>query len=437
MKRSKCELLAPAGDLEKLKMAVLYGADAVYMSAKQFGLRAAAGNFENDDIKEGVEIAHNAGCKVYQTMNIFAHNNHIKDIPKGIEAARDNKVDALIISDAGVIRMVRRLAPEMEIHLSTQASCTNLESMKFWIDNGVKRVVLARELSLDEIKGIRESLDRDDEKIADGKACAAYSDAEIEVFVHGAMCVSYSGRCLLSNYMTHRNANQGMCAHPCRWKYNVVEEKRPGEYMPVEEDENGTYIFNSRDLCMIKHIPDIIHAGADSLKIEGRNKSAYYVASITSAYRQALDHWYECEESSDTFEEAKEKYAKKADVFFEEVCKASHREFSTGFFFGKPDEEGQVYGSAVYQRDFTFCGIVTEYDEETGIATVEQRNRFFKGDDIEVMCPHMPGFAYKVDNMKNDKGEDIDVAPHAQMKLFMNFGRPVEVGSILRKNSDG
>lgn len=422
MIKNRCEVLAPAGDIEKLKMAVLYGADAVYLSNKSLGLRAAANNFSEEEIRQGVEIAHAAGCKVYQTMNIFAHNAHMKKVPEAVAAAVENGVDALIVSDAGVIRTIRRLAPDMEIHLSTQASCTNIESMKFWIDNGVKRVVLARELSLKEISDIRADLDEENDEM--------YDNAEIEAFVHGAMCVSYSGRCLLSNYMTHRNANQGMCAHPCRWKYNVVEEQRPGEYMPVEEDGNGTYIFNSRDLCMIKHIPDLLKAGVNSLKIEGRNKSAYYVASITSAYRKAVDYWYECVKTSG---EPEKKYAEKAEEFFEEVCKASHREFSTGFFFGKPDEEGQVYNSAVYQRDYTFCGIVIEYDEETGEAVVEQRNRFFKGDILDVMSPSHLSFDYAVETMKNENDEEIDVAPHAQMKVKMKFAQPVEVGTILRK----
>jgi len=408
---NKIELLAPAGSLEKLKMAIEYGADAVYLGGEAYGLRAGAENFAPGEMEEGVEYAHSRGKKVYLTMNIIPHNEDIEGMAEYVKVVTKIGVDAILVSDPGVYSIVREASPDMEIHLSTQANNTNWKSAEFWYRHGVKRIVLARELSLKEIEEIRER---------------APKDLEVEVFVHGAMCISYSGRCLLSSYMAGRDANRGECAHPCRWKYYLVEEKRPGEYMPVYENERGTFIFNSRDLCMIEHIPELINTGVSSLKIEGRMKSSFYVATVVKAYRDAIDAYYSDPEGY--------RFNPK---WLEEISKVSHREFTTGFYFNKPTEKDQIYNTSSYIRGYDFVGIVMEYDSKTGIATVEQRNRMFLGDEIEVVRPKGDFFIQKIESMKNSDGESIDVAPHPQMTVYMPMEKPVEKFTMLRRKAGG
>lgn len=413
MNRSKTirrpELLAPAGNLEKLKMAVVYGADAVYLGGEEYGLRAAAGNFSDDELEEGIAFAHAHGRKVYLTMNIIPHNKDFDGMAEYIARVRDMGADAVIFSDPGVYDMLRRYAPGMELHLSTQANNTNWRSAAFWHRHGVKRIILARELSIDEIREIRRNVPE---------------DLELEIFVHGAMCISYSGRCLLSNYMASRDSNRGQCAHPCRWNYRLVEEKRPGQYFPVYENERGTYIFNSKDLCLIEHIPEIAESGISSLKIEGRMKSSYYVATVVKAYREALDAYISDPEGY-TFDKA----------WLEEISKASHREYTTGFFYSKPTGDGQVYGSSSYIREYDFVGLVTAYDEKTGTAAIEQRNRFAVGDELEVVPPKGPYRIQKVTEMRNADGEVIEAAPHPQMTVYMHMDRPVEPYTMLRRKA--
>lgn len=403
----KVELLAPAGNLEKLKMAIIYGADAVYLGGEAFGLRANADNFTRDDLKAGLEFAHSRGKKVFVTMNIIPHNDDFPGMPNYIRELTELGVDAIILSDPGVYSLVKGISPQMEIHLSTQANNTNYMSARFWYDHGVKRIVLARELSIKEIKEIRDKIP---------------SDLDLEIFIHGAMCISYSGRCLLSNYMTGRDSNRGLCAHPCRWQYHLMEEKRPGEYFPVYENERGTFIFNSKDLCMIEYLPQIIDAGVTSLKIEGRMKSSYYVATVVKAYRQALDAYYELGENY--------KFETK---WLEEVSKASHREFTTGFYFEKPSSETQIYHTSSYIRDYDFIGMVIDYDKNTGIATVEQRNRMVKGEEIEIVNPEGDFFVQKIQYMKNIDGEEIDAAPHPQMIVYMPVEQEVYPYTMLRR----
>ena len=404
---NKVELLAPAGSLEKLKMAIIYGADAVYMGGEEFGLRAFAENFSPAEMEEGIEFAHARGKKVYITMNIFPHNADLDGMPAYVRDIAKLGVDAIILSDPGVYSIVKEEAPDMELHLSTQANNTNWRSASFWYNHGVKRIVLARELSFEEIGEIRAKVP---------------ADMELEAFVHGAMCISYSGRCLLSNYMAGRDSNRGQCAHPCRWKYHLVEEKRPGEYMPVFENERGTFIYNSKDLCMIEHVPDLVKAGISSLKIEGRMKSSFYVATVVKAYREAIDAYYENPEQYRFREE-----------WHEEVSKASHREFTTGFYFDRPKGEGQIYHTSSYIRDYDFVGMVTAYDRSTGIATVEQRNRMFEGEEIEVVNPKGPYFIQQIRGMRNAEGENIEVAPHPQMTVYMAMDREVEPFTLLRR----
>lgn len=404
----RIELLAPAGNLEKLKMAIIYGADAVYLGGEEFGLRASAGNFGSDELKEGISFAHSRGKKVYVTMNIIPHNEDFDGMPEYIRKLRDMGADAVIFSDPGIFDMLRQVAPDMELHLSTQANNTNWRSAAFWHRQGVKRIILARELSLGEIREIRKNVPK---------------DLELEMFVHGAMCISYSGRCLLSNYMAGRDANRGLCAHPCRWKYHLVEEKRPGEYMPVYEDERGTYIFNSKDLCLIDRLPDIIGSGITSLKIEGRMKSSYYVATVVKAYREALDSYIADPEGYVFYKS-----------WIKEMSKASHREYTTGFFDEKSSGRGQIYESSSYIREYDFVGLVTSYDSASGIATIEQRNRFVIGDELEVVSPKGPFDIHKVTSMKNEDGEDIDAAPHPQMTVYMPM-EPVEPYAMLRRKS--
>jgi U32 family peptidase len=403
----KIELLAPAGNMEKLRMAIIYGADAVYIGGEKFGLRASAGNFNIEEIKEAVHFVHEQCKKLYVTVNIIPHNEDFIGLSEYLKDIEDAGVDAIIFSDPGVYLVAKESVPNMELHLSTQANNTNYRSAEFWHKQGVKRIVLARELSFEEIKETVEKSPK---------------DLEFETFVHGAMCMSYSGRCLLSNYMVGRDANKGECAHPCRYKYYLVEERRPGQYMPIEEDERGAYIFNSKDLCMIEYIPELVDAGITSFKIEGRMKSAYYVASVVRAYRMAIDSYL-----ADPL-----KYVFKQE-WLEEFSKASHREFSTGFYNNKPDSSGQVYDSSAYVRDYAFTGLVLEYNEETGIATIEQRNKMVLGDEIEVIGPKRDMFAQKLEKMWNADGEEIESAPHPQMIIKIKMAKPVAKFDILRR----
>lgn len=381
------ELLAPAGNLEKLKTAIIYGADAVYIGGEVYGLRAMADNFDKEKMIEGLKFAHERGKKVYVTVNIFAHNADIDGMGKYIKELDEIGVDAVIVSDLGVLSIVKEVAPNLEVHISTQANNTNYKTVEFYHKLGVKRVVLARELSLKEIKEIRNRIPE---------------EMELEAFVHGAMCMSYSGRCLLSNYMTGRDANRGACAHPCRYKYYLMEEKRPGEYFEVFEDNRGTYIMNSNDLCMIEHIPELIESGIKSFKIEGRMKSSYYVASVIKAYRDAIDSYLKNGENY-SFNPK----------WMEELSKASHREFSTGFYYGKP--KGQVYETSQYIRTHDIVGLVIDYNKETGTATIEQRNKILKGEEVEILTPNEENFSITLDKMWNEDGEEIDATPHPQM----------------------
>ncbi|WP_066507669.1 peptidase U32 family protein [Abyssisolibacter fermentans] len=404
---NKVELLAPAGNLDKLKMALIYGADAVYLGGQAFGLRAQAKNFDIDQMKEGVDFAHKRNKKVYVTLNIIPHNEDLVNLPEYLKQLDEINVDAVIVSDPGVIEIIKQTTPNMEIHLSTQANATNYAAANFWYNQGVKRVIVARELSLEEIKCMNEKTPE---------------NLDIEAFIHGAMCISYSGRCLLSNYMTHRDANRGECAQACRWKYNLVEEQRPNEYYPVYEDERGTYIFNSKDLCMIDSIPQMIESGVTSLKIEGRMKSVYYVAAVVRAYRMVIDEYYR----------DKDNY-KFNDKWLNELKKVSHRDFTKGFFFGKPTGEDQLYTSSSYIRNYDFVGLVLDYDEETNIATVEQRNRVIVGDKVEIFGPNKECFTQKIEKLWNKNDKEIDSAPHAQQIYKLRVAKPVCKYDIIRK----
>lgn len=409
-KLNKPELLAPAGDLEKLKIAVLYGADAVYIGGEAYGLRAKAKNFGLDTMAEGIQFTHDHGAKVYITANIFAHNADFEGMAEYFKAVEKIGADALIISDLGVFSVAKEAVPNMEIHVSTQANNTNYMSASMWYKLGAKRVVIARELSFGEVKQIRENIPE---------------DMDIEAFVHGAMCISYSGRCLLSNYLSGRDANKGACSHPCRWKYHLVEETRPGEYMPIEENERGTYIYNSKDLCMIEHIPDILESGIMSLKIEGRMKTPFYVGTVVKAYRQAIDDYMT----------SPDLYREKLPQYLEEVSKASHRDYTEGFYYEKPDGNQQIYNSNTYIRGFDFIGMVQEdSNPETGIAIVEQRNKFCVGDTIEVMPAKGNAFTMKVSKLWDADGNPVESAPHPQQILQILFDKPVKKYDMLRKN---
>ena len=402
----KTELLAPAGNMEKLKMALLYGADAVYLGGKAFGLRAFGGNFTNEELQEAVDFAHKLGKKIYVTVNIFPHNSDIAKLPAYLTFLNEIKVDAILVADLGVFTLAKEYAPDVELHISTQANNTNWAAVNAWAELGASRVVLAREMSLEEIKEIREK-------------CSV----ELEMFVHGAMCISYSGRCLMSNYLTGRDANRGSCAQPCRWNYALVEEKRPGQYFPVLEDERGTYIFNSKDMCLLPYLPDVIASGVDSLKIEGRMKSVHYAASVVKAYREAIDNYFAAPEQ---FEVKKE--------WVEELDKVSHRAYTTGFYYGRPTEKDQIYGTSSYTQTSDFVGLVLDYDEKTGFATVEQRNNMKVGQEIEIFQPHLAGYRQILQEMYNDEGEAIQVAPHPQQIVKIRMDKPVEPYGILRRD---
>ena len=402
----KVELLVPASNLEVLKTAVIYGADAVYIGGEAYGLRAKAKNFSLADMREGIAFAHERGVKVYVTANILAHNYDLDGARSYFKELKEIKPDALIISDPGMFTIAKEECPEIEIHISTQANNTNYMTYLFWHKMGVARVVSARELSLREIKEIRENIP---------------DDLEIESFIHGAMCISYSGRCLLSNYFTGRDANHGACTHPCRWKYAVVEEQRPGEYLPVYENERGTYIFNSKDLCMIEYIPEIIDAGINSLKIEGRMKTALYVATVARTYRKALDD----------FAESEEKYRANMDWYRSEISKCTYRQFTTGFYFGKPDENTQIYDNNTYVNEYIYLGIVGEMDDR-GFVRIEQRNKFCKGDVIEIMKPDGRNIPVTVNAIYDDEGNEVESAPHPQQVLWLDLSEKPQQYDLLR-----
>ena len=403
---NKPELLVPASSLEVLKTAVIFGADAVYIGGEAFGLRAKAKNFSMEDMKEGIAFAHERGVKVYVTANILAHNSDLKGAEEYFKELKVIGPDALIISDPGMFTIAQRVWPDVEIHISTQANNTNYETFLFWQRMGAKRVVSARELSIHEIRQIRDNIP---------------DDLEIETFIHGAMCISYSGRCLLSNYFTGRDANHGACTHPCRWKYAVVEEKRPGEYLPVYENERGTYIFNSKDLCMIEYIPEIVNAGIDSLKIEGRMKTALYVATVARTYRKAIDDYFESEE----------KYRQNMDWYKAEIAKCTYRQFTTGFFFGKPDETTQIYDSNTYINEYIYLGIVDTVTED-GLARFEQRNKFSVGEEIEFMKPDGTNIFTKVEKMYNEKMDEIESCPHPSEVTYIKCSEVPEKYDLLR-----
>ncbi|MBQ6887173.1 MAG: U32 family peptidase [Lachnospiraceae bacterium] len=408
--KKKPELLIPASSLEVLKTAVMFGADAVYIGGEAFGLRAKAKNFTKEEMKEGIEFAHAHGVHVHVTANILAHNNDLDGAAEYFKELKELKPDALIVADPGMFTLAREICPEIDIHVSTQANNTNYQTFNFWYKQGAKRVVSARELSLAEIKEIREKIPE---------------DLEIESFIHGAMCISYSGRCLLSNYFTGRDANQGACTHPCRWKYAIVEETRPGEYMPVYENERGTYIFNSKDLCMIEHIPEMIDAGIDSMKIEGRMKTALYVATVARTYRKAIDDYMESEE----------KYRANMDWYKAEISKCTYRQFTTGFYFGKPDENTQIYDNNTYINEYIYLGIVEGIDEN-GRARLSQRNKFCVGDEIEIMKPDGNNVSVTVNGIYTENGESVESAPHPKQALFVELSETPKQYDLLRiKNS--
>lgn len=400
------ELLMPAGSLDVLKTAVVYGADAVYIGGEAFGLRAKAHNFSLEDMRQGIGFAHSRGVKVYVTANILAHNQDLDGVREYFQELKEIRPDALIIADPGVYDIAVEVCPEIERHISTQANNTNYGTYRFWHRQGASRVVAARELSMEELAELRRKIPK---------------ELEIEVFVHGSMCISYSGRCLLSNYFTGRDANQGACTHPCRWKYAVVEETRPGEYMPVYENDRGTYIFNSKDLCMIEHIPELVEAGMDSLKIEGRMKTALYVATVARTYRKALDD----------YRESPETYRKNLPRYQEQISNCTYRQFTTGFFFGRPDENTQIYHENTYVKDYTYLGIVGE--ERDGLYRIEQRNKFSVGEQIEIMKPDGRNVEVRVGRIVNEDGEEQESAPHAKQVLYVELGTEAEKYDILRR----
>lgn len=397
------EILSPAGDMERLFAAVNYGADAVYLAGKEFGMRASPANFDMESLKKAAEICHEKNKKIYLTCNTLPRNDEIERIPEFLKQAAEAGVDAFIIADLGVLDTAKRVAPNVDVHISTQTGVVNYETARSLYNMGASRVVLARELSLEEIATIRAKTN---------------PNLEIETFVHGAMCMSYSGRCLISQYMTGRDANRGDCAQPCRWKYSLMEEKRKGEYFPVVEQENGTYFFNSKDLCMIEHIPELLKAGVTSLKIEGRAKSAYYVAVVTNAYKQALLNYYKMGENFEL-----EPWIR------EEVYKISHRKYSTGFYFG--GEPGQIYDNGGYVKDYEVVAVCENYQD--GMIEISQRNKFLKGDELEVLMPGKKPFKFTAEKIIDEKGNEMESAPHAMQKLFIPFENEIEKGAYLRK----
>ncbi len=406
MSRKKPELLAPAGNMEKLKMALRYGADAVYLGGQAFGLRAFGGNFTPEELREAVAFTHAMGKKVYVTVNIFPHNADLKALPDYLRYLAEIQADAILVADLGIFSLARQLVPELPLHVSTQANSTNWAAVNAWQDMGAQRVVLAREMSLAEIREIR-------------RRCSV----ELEMFVHGAMCISYSGRCLMSNYFTGRDANRGSCAQACRWRYSLVEETRPGQYFPIEEDERGTYIFNSKDMCLLPHIADVIESGVDSLKIEGRMKSVHYAASVTKAYRLAIDSYV-----------ANPEHFQVQPEWLAELDKVSHRAYTTGFYYCQPSAEDQIYGNSSYMQTSDFIGLVRSYDVVTGWATVEQRNNMKCGQEIEVFQPTGPLYRQTLAEMVDEEGTPISVAPHPQQIVRIRMTQPVEPYSILRRD---
>ena len=409
-KGRKLELLIPASSLEVLKIAVIYGADAVYIGGEAFGLRAKAKNFTLEEMKEGIEFAHAHDCKVYVTANILAHNYDLDGARQYFKELKQIGPDALIISDPGMFTIAKEELPDIDIHISTQANNTNYMTYQFWWKQGAKRVVSAREFSLNEIKQIREHIP---------------DEMEIETFMHGAMCISYSGRCLLSSFMAGRDANRGACTHPCRWKYSIVEESRPGEYMPVYENERGTYIFNSKDLCMIEHIPEMLNAGIDSFKIEGRMKTALYVATVARTYRLAIDEFIQDENL----------YKKRIPFYKSEISKCTYRQYTTGFFFGKPDENTQIYDTNTYIKEYTYLGIVGEQNAQ-GLYHIEQRNKFSVGETIEVMRPNGDNILVTVKRITDERGVDMESAPHPKQQLYIDLGVKLEQYDVLRRKED-
>ena len=409
----KIELLCPASSLEVLKIAVIFGADAVYIGGEAFGLRAKAKNFSLEEMAEGIKFAHDHGVKVYVTANILAHNYDLDGVRTYFAELRDMKPDrpdGLIIADPAIFMLAKEICPEIERHISTQANNTNYGTFQFWWEMGAKRVVTARELSLREIKEIRDNIPE---------------DMDIETFIHGAMCISYSGRCLLSNYFTGRDANKGACTHPCRWKYSVMEEKRPGEYFPVYENERGTYIFNSKDLCMIEHIPDLIEAGIDSYKIEGRMKTALYVATVARTYRKAIDDYLE----------SPEKYQANMPWYLDQISNCTYRQFTTGFFYGKPSEETQIYDNNTYEKGYTYLGIVGPKNED-GLYRIEQRNKFSVGEVIEVMKPNGDNIEVTVRRLVDEKGQEMESCPHPQQVFYVDLGMELDEYDILRRQEE-
>ena len=406
----KPELLIPASSLEVLKTAVRFGADAVYIGGEAFGLRAKAKNFSGEEMKRGIDFAHAHGVKVHVTANILAHNNDLEGAQTYFHELKEMKPDALIIADPGMFTLAREICPEIDIHVSTQANNTNYMTYLFWHKLGAKRVVSARELSLKEIKEIRGRIPE---------------DMEIESFIHGAMCISYSGRCLLSSYFTGRDANQGACTHPCRWKYAVVEEKRPGEYLPVYENERGTYLFNSKDLCMIEHIPEMIDAGIDSFKIEGRMKTALYVATVARTYRKAIDDYLESEE----------KYRANMEWYKAEIAKCTYRKFTTGFYFGRPDENTQIYDSNTYVSEYVYLGLIEEVSKE-GLFRIEQKNKFCVGDPIEIMKPDGRNIPVQVCSLTTEDGEAVESAPHSRQVLWVGLSERADRYDLLRVHKE-
>ena len=403
----KPELLIPASSLEVLKTAVVFGADAVYIGGEVFSLRAKSKNFSMEDMREGIGFAHAHGAKVYVTANILAHNGDLDGVEAYFHELKEIGPDALIISDPGVFQIAKEVCPEIEIHISTQANNTNYRTYRFWHSLGAKRVVSARELSMDELRELRVNIPE---------------DLEIETFIHGAMCISYSGRCLLSSYFTGRDANQGACTHPCRWKYAIMEETRPGEYLPVYENERGTYIFNSKDLCMIEHIPELVEAGIDSFKIEGRMKTALYVAVVTRTYRQAIDDYLKDEAL----------YRSRMDYYKEEIAKCTYRQFTTGFFFGKPDHDTQIYDNNTYIKAYTYLGLIGGRRED-GFYGLEQRNKFSVGEKIEVMKPDGRDVEVTVRSMTDEEGQPLENCPHPKQKIYVDLGVELSPFDLLRR----